>query len=326
MIQVVHAISSTGTRYEILVGLGRGKHHDALARSETLAGVKRDCVLRRLPFGYEDHPELVEMFLDDARIAAQLDHPNIEAIYDLGMLGGRYFVATEYAPGESAAGLLPTPWSAPYALPVAGVLSLVAGVAAGLHHAHELTGRDGQPLGFIHGDVTPWSVLVGYDGAVKLADFGTARVDRRAIDLVSGLLRGKITHLSPEQCLGAPVDRRSDLFTLGMVLWDLLTGQRLFRRDDEYGTFRAILDDTPPLPSSVRPDLPRVLDSLVLRLLAKSPAERFQRADDVVDHLEAAAAFADISLSAAAVSQMMRDRPAPTPAPDHGPPPLDDTD
>jgi len=325
MVQVLHKLSSTGTAYELFPGLGRGRNHDALARSESPDGVQRYCVLRRLPPPYAEHAELVEMFLDDAQIAARLRHRNLEVVHDLGLLGGVYFVAAEYLHGEPAAELLNSARPHRRPLSIAGVLSLVAGAAAGLHHVHELAASDGRPLDLVYGEVAPWNLLVGYDGAVQLVDFGEARLERRASELVSGagVLRGKITHLSPEQCRGEPVDRRSDLFMLGMTMWDLLTGEHLFRRTTEYGILRAILHDAAPPPSTVRPNLPRGLDALVLRLLAKAPDERFQRADELLVQLEAVAAGAGISLSAAAVSQLLLERFDRRPEPWRGPPPLD---
>ena len=309
MVQGQPERSSTGNRYEVVARLGFGVTADALARSTSGTGVERYCLLKRLAPACQADAELSRTFLHEARLAMQLQHPNIEHVYDVGTLGDSLFMAVEYVHGR--------PWYAlergrrtfDQPLPIACALTLIADVASALDHAHTRTGSDGRPLGIVHGNVTPGSVMVRYDGTAALVDFGMARVEGRARKLPLGATGPKLTHLSPEQCRGEPIDRRSDLFTLGMMMWDVLTGQHLFRKGiehgGEYGTLKAILHEAAVPPSDVRADVPREVDRLVLRLLAKSPDERFQRAGEVVEQIEAVATAAGITLSTTAVVGMM---------------------
>ncbi|MEO7730534.1 MAG: serine/threonine-protein kinase, partial [Kofleriaceae bacterium] len=158
-----------------------------------------------------------------------------------------------------------------------------------------------------HRDVSPSNLMVSYEGHLKLVDFGVAKASDRASETKAGTVKGKIAYLSPEQCRGARLDRRSDLFSLGIVLWELLTGVRLYRRAGDFETMNAIVSEPPSPPSALRPDVPREIDDLVLRLLAKSPAARFQHAGEVVEAIEHAAMRAGEMLSSSAVSRLLRE-------------------
>jgi serine/threonine-protein kinase len=312
MVQGQPERSSTGTRYEILEQLGFAVTHDSLARSTSSTGVERYCLLKQLAPSCQADAQLSRTFLSEARLAMELQHPNIESVYDAGTLGDSLFMAVEYVHGRPWYELERGRRTFDQPFPIACALTLIADLASALDHAHTRRGSDGHPLGIVHGDVTPGRVRVRYDGTAKLVDFGAARLDERARELPRGATGPKLTHLSPEQCRGEPIDRRSDLFTLGMMTWDLLTGQQLFRKDihhgGEYGTLQAILREAAVPPSNVRPDVPREVDRIVLRLLAKSPDERFQRAAEVVEQIASAASAAGLTLSTAAVGEVMAER------------------
>jgi serine/threonine protein kinase len=278
-----------------------------LARGEGVAGVERYCVLKRILRERADDTQLIQMFLDEARLAAQLQHPNIASVHDVGKLGDSYFFTMEYVHGETVRSLLQRLVDLDRKLPLACALTIVAGTAAGLHHAHERTGIDGRPLGIVHRDVSPSNLMVSYEGNIKVVDFGVAKATRRAIETRSGQVKGKISYLSPEQCRGAPVDRRSDLFSLGIVMWELLTCDRLYRRDSDFANMTAITSEVPVPPSALRPDVPREVDDMVLRLLAKPAGERFQTAAAVVDWIEAFAVQAGILLSPSSLGRFIRD-------------------
>src|SRR6185295_339655 len=186
-------------------------------------------------------------------------------------------------------------------VPMACVLTIIAGAAAGLHHAHERNGNDGRPLGIVHRDISPANLMVSYEGNLKIVDFGVAKAADR-VETKSGTVKGKISYLSPEQCRGARVDRRSDLFSLGIVMWEMLTGARLYRRDSEFESMTAIVHETPSAPSLRRAEVPRAVDDIVLRLLAKSVTDRFQTAAEVVEAIENASMRAGTILSSSAVS------------------------
>jgi serine/threonine protein kinase len=306
--KVAAEVGSTANKYEILAKLATGGMADIfLARGESVAEVERYCVLKRILRERAGDAQLVQMFLEEARLAAQLQHPNIASVYDVGKLGDSYFFTMEYVHGETVRSLLQRASGLRRPVPLACALTIVAGTAAGLHHAHERNGNDGRPLGIVHRDVSPSNVMISYEGHVKVVDFGVAKASHRAVETKSGTVKGKINYLSPEQCRGERVDRRSDLFSLGIVMWETLTGRRLYRHDSDFGNMSAIVYDAAVPPSRVRPDVPREVDDLVLRLLAKPVADRFQAADEVVDEIESVAVRAGIMISAAAVGRFVRD-------------------
>src|SRR6185436_6612225 len=233
--------------------------------------------------------------------------PNIAAVYDIGMLGDSYFFTMEYVHGETVRSLLQRAQGLRRPVPLACVLTIVAGAAAGLHHAHERNANDGRPLGIVHRDVSPSNLMVSYEGNVKVVDFGVAKAANRAVETNSGTVKGKISYLSPEQCRGAQVDRRSDLFSLGIVMWEMLTGTRLYRRDSDFESMTAIVHETPSAPSLRRAEVPRAVDDIVRRLLAKSVGDRFQTGAEVLEAIENASMRAGTILSSSAVSRLVRD-------------------
>jgi len=301
-------VGSTANSYQILAKLAAGGMAEIfLARGEGVAGVERYCVLKRILRDRASDVHFVRMFLDEARLAAQLQHPNIAQVYDIGKLGDSYFFTMEYVHGETVRALLHRAQGLRRQLPINCVLTIAAGAAAGLHHAHARIGLDGRALDIVHRDVSPSNLMVSYEGGVKLVDFGVAKAADRSQETKSGTVKGKISYLSPEQCRGKRVDRRSDLFSLGICVWEMLTTERLFRRSSDFENMNAIVSEPTPPPSSRRPELPPELDALVLRLLAKSPDDRFQTADEVVEAIEAVAARTSSVLSASGLARFVRE-------------------
>src|SRR5258706_3209871 len=253
-----------------------------LARgASTAAGVERYVVLKRILKHRASDASFVRMFLDEARLAAQLQHANIAQVYDIGKLGDSYFFTMEYVPGETVRALLQRSHALRSPIPVGSVLVIGAGAAAGLHHAQERNGFDGKPLGIVHRDVSPSNLMVSYEGGVKVVDFGVAKAAHRSQETRSGTVKGKISYLSPEQCRGGNIDRRSDLFALGIVLWEMLTLERLYKRATDFEAMAAIVNEPVPPPSSRRPDVPPELDAIVLKLLSKDAAQRYESADEL---------------------------------------------
>jgi serine/threonine protein kinase len=306
--RVAAEVGSTANRYEILAKLARGGMADIfLARGHSAAGVERYCVLKRILRERAGDMQFVEMFIDEARLAAQLQHPNIASVYDTGKLGDSYFFTMEYVHGETVRSLVQRAAEVGRPLPLACALTIVAGTAAGLHHAHERKDIDGRALGIVHRDVSPSNLMISYEGNVKVVDFGVAKAAHRVIETRSGTVKGKIGYLSPEQCAGKGVDRRSDLFSLGIVMWEMLTGERLYRRDSDFANMAAIVYETPAPLSAYRPDISREVDELVLRLLAKPPGDRFQTAAEVIERIEAVAMQAGLIVSTLALGRLVRE-------------------
>ena len=301
-------VGSTANSYVILAKLATGGMAELfLARNESGAGVERYVVLKRVLSHRANDASFVNMFLDEARLAAQLQHPNIAQVYDTGVLGDAYFFTMEYVHGETVREVMHRGYDERLAIPIGCALTIAAGAAAGLHHAHERIGVDGRPLGIVHRDVSPSNVMVSYEGHVKIVDFGVAKAARRSSETQSGTVKGKIAYLSPEQCRGRVVDRRSDLFSLGIVLWEMIAGDRLFKHETDYEIMDAIIKEPAPLLSSVRDDVPPAVDALVLRLLAKDPAERFQSGDALLEAIEEASVAVGAPLSTAALGRFMRE-------------------
>lgn len=301
-------VGSTASSYEILAKLATGGMAEIfLARHANAAGVERYVVLKRVLRERATDAAFVRMFLDEAKLASQLQHPNIAQVYDIGKLGDSYFFTMEYVHGETVRALLHRSHALRKPLPIGTALTIAAGAAAGLHHAHERVGVDGKPLGIVHRDVSPSNLMVTYEGHVKLVDFGVAKAANASVETRSGTVKGKIAYLSPEQCRGRGVDRRSDLFSLGIVMWELLTVERLFKHPSDFETMAAIVNDPSPPPSSRRPDVPPELDALVLRLLAKNPDERFQTADDLLEAIEQVAMQSHSALSTSALGRFVRE-------------------
>lgn len=301
-------VGSTANRYEVLAKLASGGMAEIfLARTQSDAGVERYVVLKRVHKHRATDIKFVNMFLDEARLAAQLQHPNIAQVFDTGKLGDTYFFTMEYVHGETVRELLHRSYELQRPIPVACTLTIIANAAAGLQHAHDRVSHDGHALGIVHRDVSPSNLIVSYEGNVKIVDFGVAKAAHRSVETQSGTVKGKMGYMAPEQCRGGDVDRRCDLFCLGIVMWELLVGERLFKRATDFESMQAVVEEATPAPSSLRPDLPPALDAVVLKLLAKSPADRYQTADELLEALEAVAASTGTSISVAAVRRYIRE-------------------
>jgi serine/threonine protein kinase len=304
----VSEVGATANKYEILAKLAKGGMAEIfLARGKGVAGVERYCVLKRILRERAQDAQFAQMFLDEARLAAQLQHPNIASVYDVGQLGDSYFFTMEYVHGETVRSLLQRLSELDRRLPLGCALTIAASAAAGLHHAHERNGFDGRPLRIVHRDVSPSNLMISYEGNVKVVDFGVAKAAHRSTETTSGALKGKISYMSPEQCQDRPLDRRSDLFSLGIVLWEMLTGKRLYRRDSDFENMTAIVNEEPVAPSVWRPDLLHQVDEIALRLLEKSADRRFQSAAEVVDRIEAVAVRAGVMVSPSALGRFVRE-------------------
>ena len=246
-----------------------------------LEGFNRVVAIKRVLPQMAASPEIVQMFLDEARLAARLEHPNIVRTYEFGVEDGRYFMVMEYLAGEDLNAVLNRAAATGHRLPIQFVAQVASRVCAGLHFAHELLDADGRPLGLVHRDVSPGNIVVTYFGEVKLIDFGVAKAATNVVRTRTGILKGKISYMSPEQLRSRGVDRRSDVFSTGVVLWELLAGVRLFARESDAATLYAILDDEIPPVQARRPDVPDELARIVERALARAPEDRWATAEDM---------------------------------------------
>jgi serine/threonine protein kinase len=294
-------------RYQVVKRLAAGGMADVLlARTEGIAGFERHVVIKRIHAELLEEPRYVKMFLDEARLAASLHHHNIVQVNDIGEENGEYFFAMEYVHGEDARTLLVEASQRGETIPLEHVVTIIMAAAAGLHHAHEQRGMDGSPLHIVHRDVSPANILVGYDGAVKVADFGIALAAHRAEQTQSGVLKGKVAYMSPEQCNCDPVDRRSDVFSLGIVLYELATVRPCFAGDNDFMTMSAIVGGKIDKPSSHRKDLPPKLEAIILKALARKASDRYQSADELRIALEAFAAEMQLRTSTSALADYMK--------------------
>jgi len=277
-----------------------------LARTDGIAGFERHVVIKRIHAELLEEPRYVKMFLDEARLAASLHHHNVVQVNDIGEENGEYFFAMEYVHGEDARQLLVGASERSEQIPLEHVCTIIMAAASGLHYAHEQRSMDGKPLRIVHRDVSPANILVGYDGAVKVADFGIALAAHRAEQTQSGVLKGKVAYMSPEQCNCDPVDRRSDVFSLGIVLYELVTVRPCFAGDNDFMTMSAIVGGKLEKPSVFRKDLPFELEHIILKALAKNPADRYQSADELRIALEAFATAAQLRTSMTALADYMK--------------------
>jgi len=299
---------SASNHYDLLARLAAGGMAEIfLARANSLEGFERYVVLKRIRPERGDDARWVAMFLDEARLAAQLQHPNIAQVFDLGRIGDDFFYTMEYVHGEDVLDILARTVEVKQPMPVQVALAIIAGAAQGLAHAHERCASDGRSLGIVHRDISPSNLMVSYEGTVKVVDFGVAKARFRTTETQAGTIMGKVAYLSPEQCTTGAIDHRSDIFSLGIVLYEMLTGTRLFKRENDYETLRAVANDHPIAPSAVVPNLPHGLDDIVMRALAKDPFQRWPTAHAMLDALEHVVEGAGISITANVLRRYMRD-------------------
>ena len=231
-----------------------------------------------------DSAQLRDMFLNEARIAARLEHPNIVATYELGEVEGKYFISMEYLPGEDLSAVIGRSQGG-QAIPIEIAAGLAQQVAKGLHYAHDVRDGQGRLVGLVHRDVNPRNIFVTYHGGVKLLDFGMVR-NPAGPNSVPGVFKGKYGYCAPEQLDGGRIDRRTDVFCLGIVLWECLTGARLFDVGTDVETIDAVRSLRIERPGKLRPEVPRPLEEIVLRALARDPAQRYQSAQEMCDELD----------------------------------------
>src|SRR3954469_24164935 len=293
-------------RYSLLGHLATGGMAEVwLARQLGMQGFEKIVVIKRARPELAD-TETTALFLDEARLVATLEHPNIAQVYEIGAVNGAYFFVMEYVDGADARRLIETSIAKRYPISLADALYIITHVCTALHYAHEKHDLEGHPLNIIHRDVSPSNVLISHDGAIKVCDFGIAKAsNRRSENTQSGVLKGKFSYMSPEQCLTQPLDRRSDVFSIGVLLYELTTLSKLFSGNSDFARLKNIIEAPIPRPSSRIPNYPPDLEAIVMKALAKSPADRYQTAQDLQLDLEDFARERRLALSSINIAKLM---------------------
>ena len=274
--------------YTILGRIAKGGMASVyLGRMTASAGFTRIVAIKRLHPELASDNEFVAMLVDEARLAGRIRHPNVIDTLDLFADDGAFSLVLEYIEGDALSALTKRARMAGEPLVPQGVaLSIVVGALRGLHAAHEARGEDGTPLGIVHRDVSPQNILVGVDGVPRVIDFGIAKASGRMMTTRPGEVRGKFSYMAPEQLQGRPVTRQADVYAAGVVLWELLTGARLFTGDDARAVCAAVLRGEIAMPSTVMPSVSPELDAIVARATARDVADRYLTASDMLADLE----------------------------------------
>jgi len=272
-------------RYRLVAEIGRGGMAEVfLAVAQGTAGFQKLLVVKALAEGSEDEPEHLTMFLDEARLAARMHHPHIVATHEVGEDRGRHFLVMEWLDGQPLHKVLARMPEG--ALPLPHRVRILCDTLSALHYAHELTDFDGTPLGIVHRDVSPQNVVVTFDGTVKLVDFGIAKASLSSTETQVGILKGKVAYMAPEQARGERVDRRADVFAVGMMLWEVLVGRRMWKGKTDREILEHVFRGEMPSVEEARPDAPPGLASICARALALDPVDRYPTAAAMQRDLE----------------------------------------
>ena len=276
-------------KYRLTQKIGSGGMAEVFrATGEGPEGFERAFVVKRILPRLSDAPEFVGMFVDEAKISARLLHPNIVQVFEFAYQDGGYYIVMEPVDGVDMGFLLRKLERRGAMAPAAFVAEVGRQACRGLGFAHGLTSADGKPYGIVHRDVTPPNIMVAWNGEVKILDFGIARAvqELRTNQTDAGTVKGKMSYIAPELLQGQPADARSDLFSLGVVLHELLSGRRLFVGENDLETLKLVSEMPVPRPSTRNPEVKPPLDEVILRALARDPAKRYQSADEMSQDLE----------------------------------------
>jgi serine/threonine protein kinase len=287
-LNIARASGSIGAgRYRVFANIGRGGMADVLLGvAPGTKGFNKLLVVKRLRPALAEDAAMVSMFLDEARLAARLSHTNLVHTFEIGEEAGGYFIVMEYLEGRPVSQIIEALKETKTSIPVEVWAKVVSEALAGLHYAHELCDYDGLPLKVVHRDVSPQNIIITFDGGVKLVDFGIAKASVNITETESGVLKGKLAYMAPEQArFGVDVDRRADVFASGIVLWEALTMRRLIT-GDTITAARKLQDMKFPPPSSENPKVPPELDAITLRALEREPGARYQTAAEMQHALE----------------------------------------
>ncbi len=295
-------------KYRLIADLGRGGMAVVyLALASGLPGFTKLVVVKVLRKELTDDPEFLSMFLDEARLAARLNHPNVVQTNEVGEDTGRHFIAMEYLEGQSLHAITARAKRLNLEIPTSMRVGILIDALTGLHYAHELRDFDGSPLCIVHRDMTPQNIFVTYAGTVKIVDFGVAKASIASVETRAGVLKGKVGYMSPEQCQGARLDGRSDLFSMGVILWEAIARRRVWAGQQEPAIMVRLLSGDIPSLREACPDVPEELEAICTRALQPDPAKRYPTAlalrNDLVSYAERHWDHIDMGATGAFVGQ-----------------------
>lgn len=275
-------------KYRVVRDLGAGGMAQVfLAAIDGPEGFQKQCVVKRILPEYARDPNFSQMFINEARVAAMMSHQNIVQVFEFSKENDEYFLAMEYVAGASLDRVIRTARKVNFPLGVRATVEVGIGIAHALGYAHTFSLSDGRPLRIVHRDVSPENILISREGAVKLTDFGVVRSAMNSQATVAGMVKGKWSYMSPEQVMSQPFDHRSDLFSLGIVLYELSTGKRLFRGDSIAATVAAVMRAEVTPPSKVTANFPAQLERIIMKLLERDPNQRYASGEAVAADLDA---------------------------------------
>ncbi len=295
-------------RYYLLRHIATGGMAEIyLSKQIGLEGFEKLLVVKKILNQYLENEEFITMFLDEARLAAKLDHPNIVRIYDLGKQDRNYYIAMEYIPGEDLRTILRKVSKQSKLVPQQHTLHIISSVCEALDYAHKKKDATGKPLGIIHRDISPQNVMVSYEGNVKLLDFGIAKATTQSNETEAGVLKGKYAYMSPEQAKGQKLDNRSDIFSVGILLFEMLTNHRLFKTASQLDTLKKLVYEEIPSPKEFNADISDELEAIVMKALAKDVDKRYSSAREFQHDIEDYLAKNRIVASTTRVSEFMQE-------------------
>jgi eukaryotic-like serine/threonine-protein kinase len=269
-------------KYKLLERIAVGGMAEVfLAVRPGLEGFEKTLAIKRIRPHLSNEEAFVKMFLNEAKLAAQLQHPNIVQIFDLGKINNSFFIAMEYISGRDMSRVVPKAEKMGIQFPVEYAMAIGASVLDGLAYAHSKTDDFGVPLHIVHRDVTPENIMVGWNGNVKILDFGIAKATIQTDQTKAGEIKGKLAYMSPEQGMGKVLDERSDIFALGVVLYEWITGYKMFTGENEMAILKSIVEGRIYPPSYFREDIPEGIEDILMKALAKDREERYQSARDM---------------------------------------------
>src|SRR5689334_1079732 len=278
-----------------------------IAKAFGVEGFERFLAIKKiLPTMAEDQ-EFITMFIDEARISVQLNHANVVHIHELGKYEDAYYIAMEYVAGRDLRTILERYRRRKEIMPTAQAVFVASKMCEGLDYAHRKKDARGVDLGIIHRDVSPQNILCSYEGEVKIIDFGIAKAANRSQKTQAGILKGKFGYMSPEQVRGLPIDRRSDIFALGVILYEMLTGEKLFVGESDFSTLEKVRNAEVASPRQFNPNIPAGLEKVVLKSLARETEDRYQWGSDLAEDLMRFLLAGDAIYSAKHLSSFMKE-------------------
>ena len=282
------AASGALGKYKLIAELGHGGMAQVfLALARGPAGFNKLAVIKQIREQLADDPEFLTMFLDEARLAARLNHPNVVQTNEVGEDGKRYFICMEYLEGQPLNRVIQR-LGRENGLSLGVTLRILVEALAGLHHAHELTDYDGTPLQIVHRDVTPHNIFITYAGQAKIVDFGIAKALSQSAETKAGVLKGKVAYMAPEQARGDKVDCRADVFSVGVIMWEALVGRRMFKGLTDVVIIQKIVNGQLQSPRSANPDVDEKLDAVCMKALAHNKEDRYESAAEFASAIESA--------------------------------------